>query len=60
MTLRQTTVNTVTVKAFANGLEAIGSAAITVKVETPSLPEVGNIPGLPSQPVVSLPVTIML
>ncbi len=34
--LKQTTTNTVTVTAFANGLKAVDSATITVKVETPS------------------------
>lgn len=55
MNLRQTTVNTVTAKAFANGLEAVSHATITVKVETPSLPSAGDVSDLPSQPITSLP-----
>lgn len=47
-TLKQTTTNTVHVTAFANGLKAVGEATITVKVETPALPEVGSNPDVGS------------
>lgn len=39
--LKQTTTNTATVTAFANGLRAIGDVVITVKVETPAFPNAG-------------------
>ena len=48
--LRQTTTNTATVTAFANGLKAVDSVSLTVKVNTP-------IPGFPNQPVPNLPDT---
>lgn len=58
MTLKQTTINTVAVKAFANGLEASSHATIIVKVETPAFPDVGGgIPNLPSQPIASFTAT---
>lgn len=38
MTLKQTTSNTVHVTAYANGLRAVGDAAITVKVDIPDIP----------------------
>ena len=42
MNLKQTTTNTVTVTAFANGLKATDSYTITVKVKNPSIfPDVG-------------------
>ena len=41
--LRQTTTNTSTVTAYANGLKAVDSATITVKVDNPSLPNTGGI-----------------
>lgn len=51
--LKQTTINTVDVTAFANGLKAIGSATLIVRVDhsvpyfpdsnTPTLPETGMI-----------------
>ncbi|MCR4325601.1 MAG: hypothetical protein NUV59_02230 [Patescibacteria group bacterium] len=47
--LQQTTTNTVTATAFANGLRAIGSATITVEVDTPDFPEVGTVPEFPDQ-----------
>ena len=54
MNLKQTTTNTATVKAFANGLMALAETTITVIVVSPSLPDVGEIPGfqaeLPSAP----------
>ncbi len=49
-TLKQTTTNTVTVTAFANGLKAVDNATLTVKVDTPlsrtspSFPNVGGDP----------------
>lgn len=46
MSLKQTTTNTVTVRAFANGLSATDSATLTVKVETPSFPETGSNPNI--------------
>lgn len=49
-TLKQTTTNTVHVEAFANGLRAVGDATITVKVNSPGLPEVGAVSGLPTEP----------
>lgn len=42
-TLKQTTTNTVKVTAFANGLEAASDATITVVVDTPGLPETGEM-----------------
>jgi len=50
--LRETTTNTVTVTAFANGLKAIDSFTLTVKVDiptassSPSFPETGMDPDL--------------
>lgn len=47
MSLKQTTTNTVTVTALANGLRATDSYTLTVKVKTPSIfPDVGANPGL--------------
>jgi hypothetical protein len=54
-TLKRTTTNTVYVVAYANGLKAIDSATITVKVDV-----VGNgssSPGFPDQPIPSFPET---
>ncbi|MDP2599085.1 MAG: hypothetical protein Q8P49_04615, partial [Candidatus Liptonbacteria bacterium] len=48
--IKQTTTNTANVVAFANGLRAVGSATITVRVDSP-------VPGLPNQPVPNLPNT---
>lgn len=42
--LKQTTTNTATVTAFANGLKAVGEAVLTVKVDNPDFPDVGTIP----------------
>lgn len=53
MNLRQTTTNTVMVTAFANGLKAINSATIAIKVDIPDLPDVGentNFPDVGSNP----------
>lgn len=40
--LTQTTTNTVNVTAFANGLQAVGDATITVEVDSPAFPDVGE------------------
>lgn len=40
--LTQTTTNTVHVTAFANGLQAVGDATITVEVDSPAFPDVGE------------------
>jgi hypothetical protein len=40
--LTQTTTNTVNVTAFANGLQAVGDATITVEVDAPGFPNVGE------------------
>lgn len=48
MILEQTTANTVHVTAFANGLRAVGDAAITVKVDIPALPNMGTNPDTPN------------
>ena len=52
--LRQTTTNTATVVAYANGLQATSSDTITISVATsagaassPNLPNEGPNPGLP-------------
>jgi hypothetical protein len=54
-TLRETTTNTVSVTAFANGLQAIDHASITVKVDnsnssssssSPTFPQTGTNPDL--------------
>jgi len=45
--LNQTTTNTVSVTAYANGLKAIGNATITVEVDSPGFPEVGPVPSFP-------------
>lgn len=47
MPLKETTTNTATVTAFSNGFKAVGNTTITVKVETPYLPETGNAPSSP-------------
>jgi len=39
--LIETTVNTATVTAFANGLKAVGEATITVVLDSPGFPETG-------------------
>lgn len=39
--LTETTTNTVTVTAFANGLKAVDNYTITVKVDVPAFPETG-------------------
>ncbi len=44
--LNQTTTNTVTVSAYANGLKAVDTATITVKVDIPKLPNTGANFGL--------------
>lgn len=44
--LKQTTTNTVTVTAYANGLKAVDNATITVKVDNPGLPTAGTNPNL--------------
>ncbi len=41
--LKETTTNTVSVTAYANGLKAVGYATITVTVAIPSLPNTGGI-----------------
>jgi len=41
MVLKETTTNTVTVTALANGFQAIGSYTLTVYVKNPSLPNTG-------------------
>lgn len=41
--LKQTTTNTVTATAYANGLKATGEATITVKVALPNFPDTGEI-----------------
>lgn len=46
MNLRETTTNTVTVTASANGLKATDSATITVKVQSPGFPAVGTNPNV--------------
>lgn len=43
MILKQTTTNTVTVTAFANGFKAISDNTITVVVNGPNLPDMGSI-----------------
>lgn len=43
-TLTQTTTNTVNVTAFANGLEAVDNATITVKVDNPVASAVPHFP----------------
>jgi len=40
--LTQTTTNTVNVTAFANGLQAVSDATITVEVDSPDFPNVGE------------------
>lgn len=59
MHLNQTTTNTATVNAFANGLKAAGSVTITVVVDVPNLPDVGikSVPDFPAQPIPSSPET---
>jgi hypothetical protein len=52
--LKETTTNTVTVTAFANGLKAVDSATLTVKVDDSV---VRPVPGFPSQPIPSFPET---
>ncbi len=44
MTLKQTTTNTVTVTAYANGFPAISNDTITVEVTSPALPNAGSNP----------------
>lgn len=47
MNLTQTTMNTVTVTAVANGLRAVSSDTITVNVDIPSFPDAGPSPDFP-------------
>ena len=51
--LQETTTNTVTVEAYANGLRAFGSATITVKVDKHNQP----ITGFPAQAIPGFPDT---
>jgi len=49
MILSETTTNTATVTAFSNGFKAVADTSITIKVETPALPEAGDVvPCFPS------------
>lgn len=51
MNLKQTTTNTATVTAFANGLKAVGNSVLTIKVASSSAP------GFPDQSIPSFPET---
>lgn len=59
MNLKQTTTNTATVRAFANGLMALAHTTITVTVVSPNFPEVGSTPGFQTEqvPIPTLPNT---
>lgn len=48
MMLAQTTTNTVTVTASANGLKAVSSDTITVNVDIPNFPDAGTNPNFPN------------
>lgn len=64
--LKQTTTNTVTVTAFANGLKAVGSDTITVKVNnmfagiSPKFPAVGGKPEVLINPYTKIIIWIIL
>ena len=48
MVLTQTTINTATVSAYANGLKAIDDFTLAVKVNTPITSAIAKIPSLPN------------
>lgn len=52
--LTQTTTNTVTVTAFANGLKAVGDATITVMVDIPSIAKTPNLPDTGESPNIKI------
>lgn len=59
--LKQTTINTVDVTAFANGLKAVGSATLIVRVDhsIPYFPD-SNIPNLPETGAININFKIII